>query len=620
MPPGHGAGELRWAMPDESLPQVELRAVEHIARVLASTDDVSAVAQAVAEAIQAGRANRDAYAYVYDTAAKELVLTGATESPAAEHVGALRLAYGEGVTGWVAATKQSYLVSGEPAEDPRFLPYPGIGEERYGAIFSVPIVSSRAEPLGCITVWATTGHRFDPGEVAFVERMAALVAPVFDTARERQAGSRLAAVAAGLTELASMVASGTTSTGSTMDHAVEFLTEAAEVDVAVAFVTDPSGADRMHMAMLTDASGTEVETLRAELLTIDKDVRNGITDWRSAAQSINRAFDGIAEAVTSCPVRVGAEEYGVLACYRLTARRFTTAETALIGAVAHQAAAAIRLAMLTDELSSRNRLNWFLRDLTTGRLNAEEIRRRAAAVGLDISAGHVFVVGSVSTVAMRRGETRPLTPALGELLAKGGVLPSGSLFASTPHQTVAVVPWQGDDASVDALRMPLLEVCTRLRAAGHAATFGVSKPVSASAELRGALAEAREAMAIGSRLDNPNGVFTLDDVGHHLLLMRVSGVDSIRDRYATAITRIAEYDRVKGTELLETLSVFLHYRSQSIASRELFVHRNTLAQRLTRAANLSGIDVMEPSEWFPLQLALKVHQSRARMPSGAGDD
>ena len=619
MSPGHGARELRWAMPDESLPQVELRAVEHIARVLGSTDDVAVVAQGVAEAIQSGRATRDAYAYVYDTATKELVLTGATESPAAAHVGALRLAYGEGVTGWVAATRQSYLVPDEPAGDPRFQPYPGIGEERYGAIFSVPIVSSRAEPLGAITVWATAGHRFDPGEVAFVERMAALVAPVFDTARERQACGRLIAVADGLTELASMVASGT-STGSTIDHAVRFLTEAAEVDVAVALVTDPSGADRMHTKVRPEAPGTEIEALRAELLTVDMDVRNGIADWRSAAQSVNRAFDGIAGAVTSCPVRVGAEEFGVLACYRLTAQRFTTAETALAAAVAHQAAVAIRLAMLTDELSARNRLNWFLRDLTLGRLSAEELRRRAASVGLDTTVGHVFVVASASTLTMRRGETRPLTPALGDLLADGAVLPAGSLFASTPHQTVAVVPWQGDDASIDTLRMPLLEVCSRLRAAGHAVTFGVSKPVSASAELGSALAEAREAMAIGSRLDNPNGVFTLDDVGQHLLLMRVSGADSIRDRYATAITRIAEYDRVKGTELLDTLSVFLHYRSQSVASRELFVHRNTLTQRLTRAANLSGIDVMEPSEWFPLQLALKVHQSRARMPSGTDAD
>ena len=86
MPPGADTAELRWAMPDEPLSQVELRAVAHLTRVPGSTDDVTAVAQGLAEAIQAGRVNRDVYSYVYDTEAKELVLTGATESPAAEQV------------------------------------------------------------------------------------------------------------------------------------------------------------------------------------------------------------------------------------------------------------------------------------------------------------------------------------------------------------------------------------------------------------------------------------------------------------------------------------------------------------------------------------------------------
>ena len=47
-----------------------------------------------------------------------------------------------GVTGWVGASRESYLVPREPASDPHFLPYPGIGEEQYGAIFSVPVVTA----------------------------------------------------------------------------------------------------------------------------------------------------------------------------------------------------------------------------------------------------------------------------------------------------------------------------------------------------------------------------------------------------------------------------------------------------------------------------------------------
>ena len=164
-------------------------------------------------------------------------------------------------------------------------------------------------------------------------------------------------------------------------------------------------------------------------------------------------------------------------------------------------------------------------------------------------------------------------------------------------------------------------MCAHLRSStGAALTFGVSRPVSAIDEFPDALTEAREAMAIGTSLASPHGVFTLDDVGHHLLLSRVSGASPVRDRYATAITRIAEYDRVKGTELLDTLAAFLHFRNQTAASRSLYVHRNTLNQRLTRAAQLSGFDILAASEWFPLQLALKVHQAKpASIPTGRDD-
>jgi GAF domain-containing protein len=606
-------------MPVHPLEQVELRAVEQIARVLASTDDLAVVAQGIAEAVAAGRTNRDVYVYVYDTGTKELVLTGATESPAAQQVGVLRVAYGDGVTGWVAASKQSYLIPDDPARDPRFLAYPGIGEERYGAIFSVPIVSRSGEPLGCITVWATTGHRFDPAEVPLVERVAALVARAFEAARQRESNLHHTMVADGLTELASMVAS-RTPTSPTLEYAVEFLADAVCADIVVALVTDPSGADRMHMKVLTGTDRAQVrpvvDAARQELLIIEKSVRNGITDWRACSQLVNRALDGAAGAVTTAPLRTGSDELGVMACYRVDPARFTTQESAVVAAVANQSAVAITLAMLTDELTARNRLNWFLRDLSSGRLDAEELRLRAAAVGLEATGGHVFVVGSTSARSIPRADARPLNQTLKDLLVEGAALPPGTLYASTPHQTVAVVPWHGDEDSADALRLPLLDVCARLRrTAGAAVTFGVSRPVSAPDEFGSALAEAREAMAIGGNLENPNGVFTLDDVGHHLLLTRVSGVAAIRDRYATAITRIAEYDRVKGTELLETVSVFLHHRSQSVASRELFVHRNTLNQRLTRASHLSDVDILEPAEWFPLQLALKVHQSRAGMSS-----
>ena len=91
---------------------------------------------------------------------------------------------------------------------------------------------------------------------------------------------------------------------------------------------------------------------------------------------------------------------------------------------------------------------------------------------------------------------------------------------------------------------------------------------------------------------------------------RTADLASVRDRYSIAVDTIAEYDRVKRASLIETLSVFLDLRSRNEAARALFVHRNTLGQRLARIEWLTGIDLADSEEWFPLQLALKIHGVR----------
>lgn len=603
-------------MVDTAIAGVELRAVQDIAHVIGSSDELPVVLQGIAEAIAGGRVNRDVYVYVYDGVTNELVLAGATESPAARQVGILRVAYGDGVTGWVAASRQSYLIHDELAQDPHFLSYPGIGEEQYGAIFSVPIVSRTDELLGCVTVWATNGNRFDPAEVPFVERVASLVAGTFESAKLVEAARHLTRVAEGTAELAATVASGAP-IAHTLDCAAELAMQTTNSDIAIILVTDPTGADRMHIKAVApagDATARSVlDGIRYELLNVDQSVRHGRLNWRAAADKVGHVVQGIAGSVTTAAVRVGADELGVLACYRLASARFTTGDVAAATTVANLAAAALKMATLSEELTQRNGLAWFLRDLSSGRAGADELRRRAAALGLDNPGGYTFVVGSVAAQPVPGIDvsSAKMGPRLEQLLSQLPEFPPSTLYAETSHQTVAIVPCNGETDSVEVIRLPLLRVCARFRSTtGAALTFGVSRPVMVLDDFNAALAEAREAMSIGSSLSNPSGVFTLDDVGHHLLLSRMSGASAVRDRYTTAIERIAEYDRVKGTELLDTLAAFLHFRSQTAASRDLFVHRNTLNQRLNRASQLSGFDILAASEWFPLQLALKVHQAK----------
>lgn len=583
---------------------LELEVLRSVADAVGSDPDLRVVCSRVAEAVRSARPTRDVYVYLYDSGADDLLLVGATESPAAREVGTLRVPYGGGVTGWAAVSRESYVVPSEPASDPHFLPYPGIGEERYGAIFSVPVVSSADELVGGITVWATPDDGFAAYEVPLVEHVASLLAPSLERERLREQVGTLTRTEEGLRELGDLVAT-RAAAGRVVDSAAQLALTGLAADLVVAVVADPSGGDRMVVAV---ASGADPDRrapaagLRRALLEIDGDLRRARITWQVAAERVARALEGQSQPLATAAVRCGPDELGRIEAHVLVPGRPHPTPAGLLPAIAGHVAVATRLGIALEELDDRNGLTWFLRAVTSGRLAGDDLRRRAEALGLDRAGAHVFVAACTSD---------PIAAELDTVLERVAALPAGTLTGSTPHQAVAVVPWPSASGSVDALRGPLLRACAHARAAGAALTVGVSRPVASVDGFADALAEAREAMSVASSLPQPAGVFTLDDVGHHLLLSRVASVTGVRDRYAVAVESIAEYDRVKGTELLGTVATYLHLRSRSAAARDLVIHRNTLAQRLTRASQLSGFDVSAPDAWFPLQLALQVHLARS---------
>ena len=83
-----------------------------------------------------------------------------------------------------------------------------------------------------------------------------------------------------------------------------------------------------------------------------------------------------------------------------------------------------------------------------------------------------------------------------------------------------------------------------------------------------------------------------------------------RDATIEAVGRIADYDRERGASLLPTLEEFLQRRgSISATSEALFIHANTLRQRLRRIADLSGIDLRR-DDWLMIEIAVKLVQLR----------
>ena len=68
--------------------------------------------------------------------------------------------------------------------------------------------------------------------------------------------------------------------------------------------------------------------------------------------------------------------------------------------------------------------------------------------------------------------------------------------------------------------------------------------------------------------------------------------------------------RERGASLLPTLEEFLHRRGNiSATSEALFVHANTLRQRLRRIADLTGIDLRR-DDWLMVEIAVKLVRLR----------
>ena len=111
-------------------------------------------------------------------------------------------------------------------------------------------------------------------------------------------------------------------------------------------------------------------------------------------------------------------------------------------------------------------------------------------------------------------------------------------------------------------------------------------------------------------LEREASVVAFEELGAYKYLLRIAADGGVRDATIEAVTRIAEYDRERGASLLPTLEEFLKRRgSISATSDALYIHANTLRQRLRRIGDLSGIDLRR-DDWLMIEIAVKLVQLR----------
>lgn len=140
---------------------------------------------------------------------------------------------------------------------------------------------------------------------------------------------------------------------------------------------------------------------------------------------------------------------------------------------------------------------------------------------------------------------------------------------------------------------------------GEPARIGLGKRYKVG-ELNRSVDEAVFALELGTAMSLDKNVTAFGDLGLWRILVDSGEPRKLREVVDDWIGDLIDHDKVHGSELVKTLSIYLDKScATEAAAAELFVHRNTLRYRLAKVSQISGRDLSDPDVRFQLQLACR---------------
>lgn len=495
------------------------------------------------------------FVYLVKDGGERLVLEAASD-PYSHLVREIVLERGEGIAWWAAEHKEPAFTQ-NALTDPRNKFVPELEEEKFQSLLSVPIVSREGDVTGVISLHTEAPREFDEADVDVLVSSASLVAGAIENARLYEETRERVGELEHLTELA------------------ETLARARSLDELIPAVAarglDLLRASACHVYLLDPGS----EELRLRASSPNSAEARPVIGLQSLGPELARSGRSAELAI---PIVADDELVGLLTASGTTA-------VDLARAAANQTAVAIKKIELIERLTEKNLIKDFFEQLAGGNV-AGDVEGRAARLGFDLEERYLVLAAAPADDALEK--------ALGTATPR-------SLFDRRDDSMRALlrVPSNGTDPLLERLR----EVHESLETS---ASIGVSNPCQGSASFQAGFEEAQHALVGAAVIRGGPGVMTHDELGPYKYLLRMPVDSAVRDSHRDAVAKIAEYDRQRNTSLLKTLEEFLGRQGNISATAEaLYVHPNTLRQRLRRIMELSGIDLRK-DDWLLIEIAVKM--------------
>jgi GAF domain-containing protein len=541
--------------------------------------------------------------FIYFLKGNRLVLQAAS-ARYSHLVGELEWGIDEGLTGWVARTRTPEFIRERAMEDPRMKYVPELEEERFQSMVAVPLLYRSGAVIGVVVLHTEAPREFDDDVLKFLVHTASLAAGAIENAQLYEETRRRVDALTTLTRLSQALAA-VTLREDLHDAVTRGARELLGADTCQIWRLDPE-ADELVLAAADppEPEGRASRPGRAALL-LDM-VRR---EWRGERGDAPRRDVDDGERLLVAPLAAGDEQLGLLCC-GVAGRSFGEEDLELLRAVANQTAVGLKKAELIERLTAENIVKDMFEALAAGSVKTAEAK--AGEARCDLTRPHVFLHVERAPAALGgKGradghEEKPWPELAGRAQARLRRLYRRAFFDARHDSLRALVPLPAlDTGAAEQLRLACEELGAEL-----GVDIGLSDAERGAASARRRMREAADAARIARSLAAGGGAVSYERLGAYRYLVNLELDEAPRDRYGQAVAALIDYDRDRNARLVDTLERYLAARCSVAASaRALYIHPNTVRQRLERIQQITKLDLRE-EDLLSLELALKVARLR----------
>jgi len=301
------------------------------------------------------------------------------------------------------------------------------------------------------------------------------------------------------------------------------------------------------------------------------------------------------------PIQAGAQSYGAVIADT------SVGDLDVDGTIALERAAmgiAVRIAQAAAVAEAQERFAAIsLEELVSGHsASVDDITERAVTFGWDLNRPRAVLLASIDPPE----EGAIPSNALSTIAAAARATLGRDAIVWTRTATIAALIAPHGDGPGER-REIAEQLRTELDARLHSVnvSIGVGRRVDAPDLLARSYIEASRAVDVGRWAKGRHVTEVFDELGLERLLASTPQ-DELAEFVEHAIGKLVDHDRVHNTDLVDTLAVWLETRNMAEAARRMFVHYNTLKNRLDRIEEIVGPVVADAARALECEVAIYV--------------